>query len=253
MIMSPLEVGQIRPDYYRWVPTMLRRDPRRCIGRIEQEPHEPGSHPPRDTRYKLLWATIVILASVAPGPGIRADEASATDPDCGLNSLFILFQLEGCPVSLGQLDGALPHREPKGYSMAELAQAAASLGLRLEGIDLQGSSRPRDRAVIAHFKHAGEGHFAVLRSVGMTGTMVQVIDPPDHPRIMDFARVTSSPEWTGHVLVPDESRVNRLAAPALLALGGLVCLIASGRFWWRCRDQASANGESHEHRWGGNP
>jgi hypothetical protein len=159
--------------------------------------------------------------------------ASATSPDetttldCGTNALFVLLNLEGAPVSVDRLNTLLPERRPDGYSMTELQSAAISLGLPLQGIRFTKGDEPPGRPSIAFFKDARGGHFSVLRPVGATGTMVQVIDPPHAPRIIDYDRLIAAPNRTGRILVPPARWTLLRAAPWVFIAAGFV-LIAAG-------------------------
>ena len=83
--------------------------------------------------------------------------------------------------------------------MAELAVAARTLGFGLDGVWLDEGDNVLTRPVIAFLKTARGGHFAVLRPVGTTGTMVQVIDPPGVSRIVYYTEVLSATSWTGRI------------------------------------------------------
>ncbi len=74
---------------------------------------------------RLGLILLILHASRVEGAG----PPDTTKLDCGANSLFILLRLEGYPISLDRMDSVLPPRQPQGYSMAELARAARSLGL----------------------------------------------------------------------------------------------------------------------------
>ena len=116
--------------------------------------------------------------------------------------------------------------------MAELKAAAKLLGLDLEGVRFDKRDTALDRPVIAFLKDAKGGHFAILRPVGTTGTMVQVIDPPHAPWITDYERLFASKPWMGRILVPSDPWIVQNAAP-LIATGGLLLLVAA--FWHRLR------------------
>lgn len=131
-----------------------------------------------------------------------AEPAGQALTDCGVNSLFLLMMLEGKSISLDRIETALPVRHPRGYSMMELAKASSTLGLLLDGRKLTKSDRRLDRPAIAFLEDARGGHFAVVRPVGVTGTLVQVIDAPYAPRIVDIDRLFDSRQWTGRILIP---------------------------------------------------
>lgn len=150
--------------------------------------------------------------------------------DCGLNALFVLLRFEGRPVSLARLGSALPSPVPGGYSMAELSEAARSLGLELEGVRFTKGDKPIDRPAIALVRDGRGGHFVVLRPVGTTGTMVQVIAPPRVPWITDYDRLVASRPWTGLILLPRDPWLLRYALPLLFA--GLGIPLVSLSVWW---------------------
>jgi hypothetical protein len=123
--------------------------------------------------------------------------------DCGLIALYFLLQLESHNVNIDVLQNNLPTTTAKGYSLRELSSASERLGLRLNGLEWN-AKHPPTRAAIAWMKPETAGHFVLIRPVGVTGAMVQIIDPPAAPRILDFQTLARSPEWTGRLLVPDE-------------------------------------------------
>ena len=161
---------------------------------------------------------LVLISSSTPG----AETARPATTDCGMHALFVLFQVEGRPVGLEQLDRALPPRRSEGSSMTELSRAAGALGLTLKGVRMGRNDVPLDRPAIAFLKDAGAGHFVVLRPVGTSGAMVQVIDPPYAPRIVDYDWLFRGKLWTGRVL--SEDRPARLGT-ALRLLSGAAGLV----------------------------
>ncbi len=182
-----------------------------------------------------------IMAILALTARVGAAEPGATTKlDCGANALHILLRLEGRPVTIDRLDSALPPRRRDGYSMAELAAAAESLGLELEGVRFAKGDPALNRPAIAFIRGKQDGHFGVLRPVGNTGTMVQVIDPPHAPRIVDYDEVLSAKAWTGRILIPREAWLVRNKIPVLAAtLGAMLLGIA---FTLRLhRNQATSN------------
>ena len=129
-----------------------------------------------------------------------------TPNDCGLNALYLLCRLENRDVSLSQLIQSLPSPKSVGYSMEELADAAKSRGLVLEGRHWDHINKVISRPVIAYLSGSPTGHFVVLCPVGTTGKMVQIIDPPHAPRIVDISRLASGRNWTGRILVRRDNR-----------------------------------------------
>jgi ABC-type bacteriocin/lantibiotic exporter with double-glycine peptidase domain len=174
----------------------------------------------------LRLARLGLIVLLVPAANVRA---AATDErtklDCGVNALFILLRLEGRPVSLDRLLDSLPPRHPDGYSMDELTAASRTLGLELEGIRFAKGDEPPKRPAIAFVKDDRGGHFAVLRPVGTTGTMVQVIDPPSPPWIGDFDRIIGTKIWTGRILVAREPRLAQRSITAILIIAGFAALM----------------------------
>jgi hypothetical protein len=183
----------------------------------------------------LVLAFVAATRAQASGPGPE------TKLDCGVNALFILLQVEGRPVTLDRLEAALPPQHPDGYSMAELADAARSLGLRVEGVRFVKGDRALDRAAIAFIKDSKGGHFLVLRPVGTTSTMVQVIDPPHAPQITDYDRLFESRVWTGRILLPRDPWPVRHALPLVLA--SLCVPLVSLAVWQQRRSSQCSKSE----------
>jgi hypothetical protein len=170
---------------------------------------------------------LVALAQAFGAPPGGDDETLKRD--CGVNSLFILLRLEGHSVGLSRLLSALPPRNPDGYSMIELSEAARAVGVALEGVRFSKGDKALARPAIAFLKQEGGGHFAVLRPVGTTGKMVQVIDPPSPPWVADYDRAFATKPWTGRVLMPRTTRSvqNTVALP--MAVAGIAIMAVALR------------------------
>ena len=180
-----------------------------------------GQSNPRRIGLRLVCSCGMLILALTTSGG-AAERAATTTLDCGANALFVLFRLEGRPVALTQLERALPPRRTEGHSMAELASAAAALGLPLDGARFGKGDEVLTRPAIAFFKSAEGGHFAVLRPVGTTGTMVQVIDPPHVPRFADYENLFAARSWTGRVLIRRDHWAVRNVLPLILALGACI-------------------------------
>jgi hypothetical protein len=168
-------------------------------------------------------SSVLALAMLVVLTGSGNSTESYDPPDCGMNSLYILLKLNGTQVNLEDLRGILPPRRNGGYSLMELQGAAGRCGHNLSGVRLTRDNVPLDRPVIAHFgaEHEGIGHYAVLAPVGETGTMVQIIDPPYHPKIIDYASIIP-PGSSIKILYPLRFRETR----SFLVLGIGVALVA---------------------------
>lgn len=110
-------------------------------------------------------------------------------PDCGTNALFVLMALNGGEADLDRIRSALPAPHELGYSMLELRSAARRCGLNLIGETFRPTNVPLRGPVIAYRPghKPASGHFVVLRPVGSHNTVVQIIDPPYAPRIVEYA------------------------------------------------------------------
>jgi hypothetical protein len=174
----------------------------------------------------------VLSLSMAVSTAEKADVSTRVELDCGLHALYVLMHLEDQALTLADLLDRLPPRSARGYSMAELRDTAGRLGLPLDGIQLGESRAPLPRPAIVFMTNAQNGHFVVLRPVGTTGTMVQVIDPPRVPRIVDYADLVKSKSWTGRALVRAEGWLNpRSAAAAALAASAALTALLAVRGW----------------------
>ena len=140
-------------------------------------------------RSAALSAMLLVCFLWAPSSFSAHDEF--TPPDCGVNSLYMLLDLVGSDVSLEELRANLPARDDNGYSMLELRDAAYRCGQPVSGGLLTTATLPLDRPAVAYFDslNSKSGHFVVLMPVGAMGKMVQIIDPPYHPRIVDYSTI----------------------------------------------------------------
>lgn len=155
-----------------------------------------------------LGCGLVPLAlAVVTVPQVTADQTTQwIDPaevyDCGTMALYTLLQLEGQSVELHRIETHLPSPTTEGFSMAELRDAARACGLKLAGICMPRRDPAFDRPMLVHLGVGQHGHFVVVRPVGHTSKMVQMLDGTYPPRLLDAADLYASPGWTGLALVP---------------------------------------------------
>ena len=149
----------------------------------------------------LVCVLAMVTAGWAPTRAQPADLGAAPGDnfDCGTLALYNLLRLEGRSADLAALDSLLPPMPPAGYSMKELCNAARACGLDLSGFLLKDPSRELDRPMIAFLK---PGHYVVVRPVGQSGKLVQVLNGVEDSTVLDKQAVFESPAWTGLVLVP---------------------------------------------------
>ena len=140
---------------------------------------------------------------------------------CGPMALCLMLQLEGRPGGPQAVVSHLPPRSSGGYSMWELREAAKAMGLTLTGVRVGRGDPAPDRPILALLDKKPDGHFVVVRPVGRTGKLVQVIDPVGQLEVLDASALYASPEWTGMALIP--SRPNwPLRAGIAVGIGSLV-------------------------------
>lgn len=165
---------------------------------------------------------VILLCRVMAG-----SEGSAPTYDCGTLSLYTLLRVRGEHVGLQQVASALPSPSPLGFSMKELQTAAGKFGCPLEGVRLPRTRQAPERPLIALVSRGDHGHYIVLRPVGHTKRLVQVIDSAVAPIVIDAESLYLSPEWTGLALVPDppNSAKHRLTVALILILCALAGLI----------------------------
>ncbi|MGC8642608.1 MAG: cysteine peptidase family C39 domain-containing protein [Isosphaeraceae bacterium] len=177
---------------------------------------------------------MVFLPFVLSGYPSRADGLRGRDDehryDCGTLALHMLLAIEGIPTDIAALESRLPPPGPEGHSMAELRGAAGSIGLRLSGERLSLETPPLDRCALVLVQRGVHGHFVLVRPVGHSGKLVQVIDPATEPRVVEAADLVAAPGWTGMALLPYRPNRGTRAIWVLAlssALGAVIWAIAS--------------------------
>ena len=172
-----------------------------------------------------MLASIAVVLGLASFGG-AADE-SGDDPaiDCGPAALLALGAVEGRPIDYDRIAARLPQRR-EGHSMRELRDVARSFGLTLDGGYVGKDLRLIDRPMLAFIHDKGEkiDHFLVVRPVGHTGRLAQVIDSNGPPRVLDKAEIVASSQWTGVVLLPRRTNWVALSGATLLGAAGLLGL-----------------------------
>ncbi len=173
---------------------------------------------------KLAFVIAVIFGS-AGVVNSAEDLGQDFSNDCGLYSLYLLLRSETSrPIDLSELRRSLPNTTEQGLSMADLIDGARHQGVRLRGLRFRLEDAPLDRSAIAWLRQGDEpdGHFVLLKPVGETGTMVMVLDFPSPNRVLDYADLTASPQWTGRILISEDR--NKIIMSNLMLVGGLVVL-----------------------------
>jgi hypothetical protein len=169
-----------------------------------------------------LSAIAVVSPCRVPGQSIHPEEPGKDTFDCGTLALYHLFRIEGRPVELAAIGLHLPALPPAGYSMLELRDAAKACGLRLSGVRLKDPAPKLDGPMIAFLKR---GHYVVIRPVGHTGKLVQILNGVERTQVMDKGSLFASSEWTGLVLAPRRSGWGEWVIVPLASLSGLGLLL----------------------------
>lgn len=149
------------------------------------------------------WLVLMLSAVASPGISGRAGAWDGGHPtvDCGPAAVAMLLDVTGHSVPFDRVVARLPAR-PGGHSMLELRDLAGSFGLTLDGRFVGQDGAAIDRPMLAYLKAGSFRHFLIVRPVGHSGSLVQVIDFQQPPRVMDRTELVRSPQWTGSVLAP---------------------------------------------------
>jgi Peptidase C39 family len=189
-------------------------------------PH--GNRASQSLRLGLFTSLVCVLFPL--GAATRGDDGQAATgdaADCGTMALGTLLLLEGRQTEPAVLLANLRPSSAAGPSLQELRDAAAACGLTLRGVILNKDERAVDRPMIVFLKRPGHGHFCVVRPVGHTGKLAQVIDPNMPPYVTDKHVMFAAPEWTWIALIPD-----RRPAWGLRITWGLIGGAASASLGW---------------------
>lgn len=182
-------------------------------------------------RPRLVAICLAAIAIAWPGRVLADEKPGTPGPrDCGTLALYHLLHLEGRPIGLDRIESVLARSGPEGHSFRELREAARRCGLTLDAVVIPKRRSAIKRPALLFVKMEREGHFVVVRPVGHTGHLVQLLDGEHAPVVTDAERLFASPSWTGLALVPH--RQNYLAISAICLTGA--CMVALFfRLWAR--------------------
>lgn len=134
---------------------------------------------------------------------LRGDTESTPEVrDCGSKSLYLILRLEGWIGELKDLQGHLPRISENGHSMLDLRNAASACGLKLVAKKLPVGGEISDRPALVFLDQGQHGHFVVIRPVGHSGKLDQIIDPNGPSEVIDINEMHAMSEWTGLALIP---------------------------------------------------
>jgi hypothetical protein len=149
-----------------------------------------------------------------------------------------MLALHGRSPDVQQLVRQLAPQGDGRLSMLTIRNAASQAGLIVEGRQLDRTSTLPARPFIAYLSEP-EGHFVVIRPIGRTQTLVQVLDGMNEPFVIDHERLKNSPSWTGRILITPEPtlRLWLLAITSGFVLLLLIAIWRTGRAarstpWW---------------------
>lgn len=185
----------------------------------------------RHDRWLLLAFFVcqgLVVSSSSAGTEKNAEVAASEAHDCGTTALYYLLNATGHPTTFDQVAAALPSPDPLGHSLLELKTASRRLGLSLDGVALHGMKRRLDTPSLIFLRREGHGHYRVVRPVGHTGRLIQILDGFAPPVVVDAIDLSSSAGWAGVALIPSESKWPRWLAAVLFV--GSVAVFVLARF-----------------------
>ncbi|WP_165071196.1 cysteine peptidase family C39 domain-containing protein [Paludisphaera rhizosphaerae] len=158
-----------------------------------------------------VFIAMILTTNQNPGP---------ENWGCGAQSLYQLFKCVAINISPEQILPLLPPANPQGHSLGDLQRVAKQLGLTLEALDYPIKSFRVESPIIMFFRIGSEGHFVVVRPVGHTGKLVQVLDGDRSPTVINCDDLTRLSSWTGLALVPQSNNISFWG----LAAGGSIAI-----------------------------
>ncbi len=178
-------------------------------------------------RWVLGLVSFVALSDTADTPVAAAEPPIAIDPepDCGTIALFNLLRFIGQDATLDEVKSTLEAHPPGGFSLEELREGARRLGAELVGVRMDQVDGAPDRPILAYVDRDGHGHFLVVRPVGHTGKLLQVLDGVQPPEVMDASTLQAMPSWTGLSLAPVRSDWLSSANLALTLAAALLLVV----------------------------
>ncbi len=181
----------------------------------------------------VVWLVLCLgNVSTPGGAGVPPQSAQLAEDSCGPVSLYLFLRLNGLKVSYDDVVAGFGSHHKIGATLADMKQAAGNCGLAVECVRVRALPDVR-RSIIAYLNpgdRTNAGHYIVVRPIGETGTMVQVISPPSMPRARDRSDLCADPAWTGIVIVP-ANRTSRVPSVlvGVIAVGGVLGVMATVR------------------------
>lgn len=137
---------------------------------------------------------VLMLITADPDLG---NAATKVEPRCGSNCLYVAMRLLDHPLdSLTKLEEVLGEPSPKGFTLAELSDAARHFNVETLGVETSFQNLTRRTGRFACIAHIDSGHFVLLHQVEKG--KVTVVDPP---RVYDMPLDTMRMRWQGKALL----------------------------------------------------
>jgi len=182
--------------------------------------------------HSIASTGLLLILGLGQARGENGIDPEAQTYDCGTMALYHLLRLEGRSTDLATIERLLSVSRKGRFSMSDLRNAALAWGIHLEGVHLPKTDKAPSALALVYLDRRPDGHFVLVRPVGFTGKLVQVIDSVHEPFVMDALSLYASPEWTGLALVPIRSnRFVRAGGLATIVVGISLILTGSIRAW----------------------
>ncbi len=152
--------------------------------------------------------------------------------DCGIVSLYHMLTMSGINVDMIDLERSLPDPRSDGYSLQELIDCAKANRFSLMGIQLPGTDLAPQKQAIVFMDRKTHGHYIVIRPVGRSNRLVQVLDADGQPTIVDYEILRNKPDWTGIALVEKKVNVYYAISVTLLSMAVFYYLYVHAKRWF---------------------
>jgi ABC-type bacteriocin/lantibiotic exporter with double-glycine peptidase domain len=185
--------------------------------------------------YRCAITVVVVLNNSLAVSGQHPNAAMAVreDPsakrhetqyECNTISLYMFYKINCIDIDINMIEGLLPPSTARGRNMEALVNASRTLGLPLEAVRF-GPNEPIQEPSIILVRRSEHGHFVVVRPVGRSGKLLQVLDGYAAPRIVEATRVYQSPQWTGLALVMPRRLSRLLFYTTVIIIFGILMLL----------------------------
>lgn len=116
--------------------------------------------------------------------------------------MYIFLKISKYEYSLDTVKNSLPANSPDGYSMQDLCVTGNKLGLDLAGVKITDDAFVFEEPSIVLLKGGKNGYYVVVRPIGRSGKLIQIIDPAGSIEVVEWRALRKSSYWTGLALMP---------------------------------------------------